>query len=233
MTTLLAMPPPAPPVTADGQPLRYFVGLDLGQVQDFTALAVLQRRRVVANTPRWQRQPEYQARHLLRFHLNTPYPEIVTRVVALLNKPPLPGCMLVVDQTGVGRAVVDLLKKGMADKVTCSLRGVTITAGQVPNAAGDGGIRVPKKDLVGVLQTLLPTNRLLIAPGLPDAALLAKELENFRLKVTTAGNEIYEAWRDGQHDDLVLAVALAAWAGEQCLIHEGDPPPARQRLVVG
>jgi len=44
--------------------------------------------------------------------------------------------------------------------------------------------------------------------------LLVQELENFRAKVTTAKNEGLESWREGRHDDLILAVAVAAWLGE-------------------
>jgi hypothetical protein len=50
--------------------------------------------------------------------------------------------------------------------------------------------------------------------------LLVKELQNFRTKVTVAGTDPLEAWREGQHDDMVLAVALATWAGEQALLDE-------------
>jgi hypothetical protein len=42
------------------------------------------------------------------------------------------------------------------------------------------------------------------APVLPAA---------FRAKVTLAGNETFEAWREHDHDDLVLEVALALYAG--------------------
>jgi hypothetical protein len=35
-----------------------------------------------------------------------------------------------------------------------------------------------------------------------------------QVKVSTAGNEQFGAWREGAHDDLVLAVALACWAVE-------------------
>jgi hypothetical protein len=73
---------------------------------------------------------------------------------------------------------------------------------------------VPKKDLVGALQILLQAGRLKIAKSLPAAAILVKELENFRVKITVAANESFEAWRDGDHDDLVLAVALSCWEGE-------------------
>jgi hypothetical protein len=80
---------------------------------------------------------------------------------------------------------------------------------------------VPKKELVASLQVLLQTRRLKVAKTLPEAATLVRELETFRVKVTEAANETFGAWREGQHDDLVLAVALAAWVGEQCLACEG------------
>ena len=55
---------------------------------------------------------------------------------------------------------------------------------------------------------------------LPDAPVLKAELENFRVKISLAGHDTYAAgagdeWRQGAHDDLVLAVALACWYGEQ------------------
>ena len=76
---------------------------------------------------------------------------------------------------------------------------------------------MPKKELVASLQVLLQTRRLKVAKTLPEAATLVRELETFRVKVTEAANETFGAWREGQHDDLVLAVALAAWMGERCL----------------
>jgi len=42
-------------------------------------------------------------------------------------------------------------------------------------------------------------------------------LEAWRmLAVALNANEQYEAWREGDHDDLVLAVAMACWLGQQC-----------------
>ena len=37
------------------------------------------------------------------------------------------------------------------------------------------------------------------------------------VKVTPAANEVFGAWREGQHDDLVLAVAIAVWQAEHFL----------------
>jgi hypothetical protein len=73
------------------------------------------------------------------------------------------------------------------------------------------------------LQTVLQTQRLRIARALPEAELLLKELQNFRVRVTAAANETFGEWREGQHDDLVLATALAAWAGERALSAEVKP----------
>ncbi len=47
--------------------------------------------------------------------------------------------------------------------------------------------------------------------------MLVEELQNFKLKITTAGNDTYEAWRESDHDDLVLAAAMAAWLCEKRL----------------
>jgi hypothetical protein len=39
-------------------------------------------------------------------------------------------------------------------------------------------------------------------------------LLNFEVRTTQSSNETFGAWREGTHDDLVLAVAMAAWLGE-------------------
>ena len=49
---------------------------------------------------------------------------------------------------------------------------------------------------------------------LPETPTLTAELAGFQMKVTAAGHDQYGAWREGAHDDLVLAVALAVWYGE-------------------
>jgi hypothetical protein len=141
--------------------------------------------------------------------------------------------VLVVDQTAVGSAVVDLLADGLRGKVSCLFYPVTLTSGHGVTAGEGCGVLVQKKEPIGVLQVLLQTRRLFIARGLSDAALLIKELENFRMKITVARNEAPELWREGQNDDLVLAAALAAWMGEQTLPGLDEPPePPITRYVV-
>ena len=176
--------------------MKFIVGLDLGQAQDFTALAVIERV-----------EGGYHVRHLERFPLGTVYPAIVERVAALMEREPLRGqATLVVDATGVGAPVVDLLQAAGLDPVA-----VTITGGDQVSQVERNHYRVPKRDLVSTLQVLLQSARLKVAESLPEARTLVQELLNFQVRITAAAHDTYGTWREGQHDDLVLATALACW----------------------
>jgi hypothetical protein len=202
----------------------YYLGLDLGQAQDFTALAVLERPNVGTCDPPHLRRPAYALRHLHRFPLGTPYPQVVAEVRRLLLTPPLPGAHLAVDLTGVGGAVFRVLADGLMNQVVSTLWPLTITAGLGVSLAEGGGLLVAKKELVGALQVLLQGRRLQMARTLPDVPLLVQELENFKAKVTAARGEAELDWRERPHDDLVLAVAMAAWLGELGLPPLHTPP---------
>lgn len=105
----------------------------------------------------------------------------------------------------MGAPVVDLLRQAGAYPVP-----VTITGGDTTSKDEDG-FRVPKRDLVTTVQVLLQTERLKCAK-LPDWPALEAELLNFQVKISTVtAHDSYGAWREGAHDDLVLAVALACW----------------------
>jgi hypothetical protein len=60
------------------------------------------------------------------------------------------------------------------------------------------------------LQSLLHGGELRIAKALPEAQTLAVELQDFRANITESGYTRFGA-REGQHDDLVLSVAIGAW----------------------
>src|SRR5262245_12677106 len=92
---------------------EWTLGLDLGQAADFTALAALERSWRPAPAPGdpGKRVTHYALRYLRRWPLKTAYPDIVADVAALVKTPPLDWPKLAVDQTGVGRAVVDMFRK--------------------------------------------------------------------------------------------------------------------------
>ena len=137
--------------------MPFYVGLDLGQSADYTALAVIHS--VHTRTSDGHTAKALHLRHLERYPLRRPYPEIVAKVAALVRderlapteydpsraryftQPPA----LVVDNTGVGVAVTDLLKgKGLR------FTPVTITGGDTAHKTGRNW-RVPKRDLVAAL----------------------------------------------------------------------------------
>lgn len=198
--------------------LPFYVGLDLGQSADYTALAVVHS--VHTRTPDGQMAKGLHLRHLERYPLRTPYPEIVENVAALIrdeklspteydpsrgrysSRPPA----LVVDNTGVGVAVTDLLKgKGLR------FMPVTITGGDEAHKTGRNW-RVPKRDIVAALEVPFHTGELKVAEGLSLWPVLREELLNFRRKIDLkTAHDSYEHWREADHDDLVLATALACW----------------------
>jgi|ERR1043165_487768 hypothetical protein len=194
----------------------HVVGLDLGKTSDFSALAAIeqfQRPHPDQRGHLGESQHHYLIGHLQRWQLGTPYPVVVKDVCGLMAQPPLPGSVLVVDQTGVGQAVVDMFRVA---RPQAWLRPVTITAGNTATEVPEEfGWHVPKKELVSTLQVLMQGRRLRVAP-LPEGVveLLKRELETFRVKITAAANETFGAMGTGQNDDIVLAVAIALWIAE-------------------
>jgi hypothetical protein len=194
----------------------FFLGVDLGQARDFTAVAIVERAEVVgewdAAAYAYRKHTALRLRFLERMTLGTPYMEVAEKVAKFARSGELAGrCTLVVDATGVGRPVVELIRKAGPG---CAMMPVTITGGSSETNEGEYH-GVPKKDLITGVQVLLQNSELQIAAGIPHGETLAAEMAEVRVKVTAAGNTQYGAWREGTHDDLVLAVALACWAAQK------------------
>ena len=190
--------------------IRYLAGLSLGPPGMFTGLAVLEKRYTLSE---WGSETDaaYAVRHLARFPPGTPYAQVVEALRAAFAEPPVKGGTLVIDQTGVGRAVFESVRLA---GLGATVRGIIVTAGHAAAFDDRGGWLVPKKDLAGVLQVLLQEKRLKVAPALEHAATLATELQHFQLKTISLDPSAVE-WRERPHDDLVLAVASAAWQAER------------------
>lgn len=223
----------------------YILGVDLAQSSDYTALCVLERTEVdtgrrrpnpvLLRVPKMQGIPRslsvtehhYAAKHLERLPIGTPYPAQVARIKALsdrLRQDTGTAPALVVDQTGVGRPVVDMLRTA-----ELSPAAVTITGGDAVSQDRND-YRVPKRDLVSVVQVLLQSDRLKIARALPEASTLTSELLAFKVSISLKGHDSYGndvgPWRENPHDDMVLAVALAVWYGENQPPGRPEPEPS-------
>jgi hypothetical protein len=238
--------------------VHYYIGLDLGQAQDYTALALLEEALWLGDQVDWDSwgvywpedvprsggwvspsalsphsalralyvnyhfgrppHPPLYLRHLERYELGTKYTGMVARVKRLLLRSPirerLDYSRLLIDSTGVGRPVVDSFKAEGIRPISITIHGGSTVTHQLEGSLLDG-LRVPKRDLVAAVQTLLQNGRLQIAEALTLAEVLKKELLSFRVKLDPrTAHDSYEHWREQDHDDLVLAVACAAWFRE-------------------
>lgn len=211
----------------------YYIGLDLGQSSDPTAMCIDQRVSVATGERDVNgvlirdkngdplRVGKHHIRHLQRFQLGTSYPEIVDQVKRMVMDDRIRDNYIVLaDATGVGRPVVDMMREKRIRVIP-----ITITAGSNSVYDGQGGYHVPKRDLIICTQVLLQQKHVLFAEKLPEVRALTNELLNFQMKVTKSANDVYNA-REGEHDDLVLSLAMAVWYSHNYGIAEQKEPKA-------
>jgi hypothetical protein len=211
-------------------PPHLFLGLDLGQRHDPAAIAILQRTVEPTgpfNHVTWElgRELHFRLSHTERLALGTPYIEIVSRIRHLLEKlsAPLPGIhssagtaplrTLVVDASGVGRPVVELFRKSGfgCTHAAVTIVPVTITASGAPRLETGGEEFVSRRDLITNLRILLEKRLLKISARIHDRQALLKEF--IQLQDRSGSN----------HDDLVMATALACWRATR-RVNLASPP---------
>jgi phage FluMu gp28-like protein len=173
----------------------FYLGLDLGKKHDHTAIAIVEKR-----------GDRLLVRHLERVALGTPYPGVVMRIQEIVQQ--LGQCAVVVDGTGVGEPVVDALRRA---GLGCEITAVTITGGERQSQAG-AICSVPKQDLIAGLQMAMEKGELRVAGRLGEAGALVREMLNVRITAGLAVGKVrMGADGYGEHDDLVIALALACW----------------------
>ncbi|MBV6458937.1 MAG: hypothetical protein HONBIEJF_02076 [Fimbriimonadaceae bacterium] len=153
---------------------RAAVGIDLGRDFDFTAVVVVVGKRegfAVHRVDRWHR---------------VCWDTTVSRIADLVE--PYPDASVIVDATGVGNPVFELMEQRPELRAA---RGLQFT-----NAV--------KQELIQNLSWAFERRHLAMTPHIE----LIKELQHFEQTTTDAGNTRYNA-RNGYHDDLVIALALA------------------------
>lgn len=207
----------------------YYVSLDVGQAADFSAVSVTEKiiQRTQEKTelghPIWI--DRYHVRHLQRYPLNTPYPMVIDQVGKMLKSPQLADkSKLLVDATGVGRPVVESMIEKQMKPIA-----ILITGGDTESFDVDtSSWHVAKKILISNMLMLFGSGQLLFAEKLQEKQTVINELTNFKMKLTRAGNTTYEAWRESDHDDLVLSIAIGVWYAKRFGkpgIPKQAPPP--------
>jgi Terminase RNaseH-like domain len=228
-----------PPRMPKYTPRRYSVGVDLGQAADYTSIAVLKKEIAppegamfspVGESPSnrlVEGRTVYDLVYLKRPPLGTAYDVIAKRVADLVCELEPQGefgelgqVTLSVDGTGVGRGIVDMLRRELGWRSTTSsavprvdFRPVSVTGTNTtlkrPGRSG-GYWSVPKRDLIFPAVSAFQQGKIRIARGIQDRAALTEELKNYRRTTNIAtGNQAFEPWRESAHDDLLFALCLA------------------------
>ncbi len=228
------------PMMPTYSPRRYSVGVDLGQANDPTAIAVLEKTIAPPETALFSPVGEsprdrlvkgsvvYDLVYLKRPRLGTAYDTIARRVADLVCELEPQGAFgelgqvtLSVDGTGVGRGVVDMLRTEFRRRGTTSkavprvdFRAVSVTGSNTSLKKPEslhGYWSVPKKDLVFPAVAAFQQGKIRIGK-VTDRDALVNELKNYRRTTNIAtGNMAFEPWRESQHDDLLFAVCLSLW----------------------
>src|SRR5206468_4908202 len=91
---------------------------------------------------------------------------------------------------------------------------VLLTGGE-RECCANGVWHVPKRDLITGLQAMLDKEELGLPSRLPAARDLAREIAGMDVKISDRGRVSYGRSREGEHDDLVIATALACWRAQR------------------
>lgn len=232
---MAAYHPAIPPLSLTHTPVfslapdpRFYLGLDLAQLNDHAAIVVLEYRdvyekRIDPYTRAPITRPQLSVRWIHQLPNGTLYPDIIHHLRNLLQTPELRGhTTLIPDATSGGGIFLDHLR---AARLGVPIVPVSITPGHGSWTQVNDRYHVPKQLLIGNLEQLFRHRQIHLAstcPGLDD---LRQELTRFQRLVTPSGHETYSGKATG-HDDIVLALALAAWQAvrqhKQALIR----PPA-------
>jgi hypothetical protein len=203
---------------------RHIAGLDLGGAGEPSALAILEQAWRRSDSDPDRLLSRYALRYLKRWQPGTTYSEIVLDVSSAMANPMLQTPLLVIDQTGVGRSVLDLFRH---TQMPAYIHRVAISTGQQSRMGDDGAWLVPRKDLAACVQLLLESSRLKIA-AVEQRELLVNELLAFKVKNPIVSAETLEIWRERASDDLVLATAIGVWLGEK----QGPPLAAIPTIIA-
>lgn len=197
----------------------WIVSADLGKKRDYTAIAVLQ---VVGGL--------ILVRHVERFPIGTKYPDIRARVKQIVSSPKFPNAILVVDGTGVGEPVVDEMRADGLNPIAFVLKGT----GRARTEKTDGGFvterrcYVPKIDVVDLGRMLSEEGILKVVRDCPFEDVAKKEFGNFRVRLSEAGRQKFGAWRDSEHDDIVLAILIGSYIGWRAVRRAAAAPASTQ-----
>ncbi|MEI7827661.1 MAG: hypothetical protein WCI87_07715 [Euryarchaeota archaeon] len=191
---------------------RYFCGVDLGKRRDPSTVAVLEQRKAPSG------RAHYYVKHLKRFALKMLYTDIATTLKKMdaqlqthaAKKGKKAVITWVLDCGGVGEGVAEMVEKAMPG---AQIIKVYLTGGVNPTI-DRREVHLPKAQMVSTLVALFDGHFLHLTKRSQEIEAIKEELQNYELRVSDEGRDSFGAFKTGQFDDLVTALALACWAGQ-------------------
>lgn len=193
--------------------MQYCLSQDLGKLGDWhgevlTEVRPRLRSRTEVGRP-WQSDadvdvmyPEIIVKWLGRSQVS--YDELIDQTIWRLDKPELyESTWHVVDATGVGLPTIDMMRRRGLSPV-----GVWLTSGAEARDQSYG-YSVPKTELINSLQLALSSGMIRFSQGL-DQEVQGQLLHEFKTFREKKGSKL-EAWREKDHDDMVLSLAMNVW----------------------
>lgn len=203
---------------------RFFIGVDIAQTRDRTALAFLHVKQEPLPTwgRDWRQQLGPVTRHIRRVERlkqGISYVDVARYLDDLSRHPGLLGDLLfVLDASGVGRGFLNICQE-----MDLPCTAVTMTSGEGYNRGDDRIWRVGKTYLLGSTAAAIETRQLQIVADAPGTDDLVREMEDFSVEFSKAGKMTANA-KSGSHDDTIIATALAYFGSE---MEGGGSAPSR------
>lgn len=187
--------------------MTFILSLDPAQLRDWSALCAVDMQYNQA-----QRRFHYNLVAMNRKQ-GLPYDQIVEWVARTIKNPAFNAKQppeFLLDATGVGVAVKDMLRsKGVKPKA------ITITAGETLTRVGPE-IHLGKARLIGKFLGAFDAGKVHVNPNMPIWPQVEKEMLSFRAEMSAQGRVKLEA-EPGENDDMLFALAMAVWYGEEIL----------------
>jgi len=202
------MDPAIPRVTGF---VRYWIGADLGQANDFSSVVVIKdqalpisdgnevivgsRERTIVYADKFK---------------GISYVDVVDHLIKLRNAPPFGGkSELVIDGTSIGRVVSDMLWDQGVDH-----NAVQMTGGQEWRRSGRY-VNASKTLMIENLAVLFASGDLKFAHDLLLRKEIEEDLASFTTQTTAAGNQIITQSRNASgHGDLGIGLIVAGFASQ-------------------
>jgi hypothetical protein len=190
---------------------RWFLGLDLGQRHDHSALAAIELSwQPQGRSPidlSWLFHCQLTIRRLERFPLGACYDELHSIVLRALGsvarRDAAAPAEVVIDAGGPGPPMVDRLRRSLPRGIR--LTPVILTGAKSSGSLANGYRSIPRREVVTGLIQFIASGALIAPASLHDWQKFAAEM------VELAGESTQPASRRA-HDDLVIAAGLASWA---------------------